>query len=196
MALLCGVKVTAFGIGFGRPYLKLKLFGIEFRLSPWLLGGYTAMKGENTKEPDGFLGQPYYKKVLILLSGVFMNFVLAIICYQINYGSIQIGLWYDIHLTYMMFAEEFRILYAIPMVLPVLKVNFLFYLSLINLMCGVFNLIPFPALDGGWLWIYPLERFFKKFKNFVKFITWLSWSGFAFLMVLQLWLLYYCWFVK
>jgi len=196
MAIFCGVKVKALGIGFGRPYLKLKLFGIEFRLSPWLLGGFTKLKGEKTKESAGLLVQSYFKKVLIALAGVFMNLMLILLCYQINYGSIQVGLWYDIHLIYAIFTKTFTILYEIPFNIPVMKINFLCYLSLINLICLIFNLIPFPPLDGSWLWMFSLERFFKKFKNYIKFITWIERIGFSILMVFQVWLVYYWWFVK
>jgi len=190
MALLCGVKVEEFGIGFGRPYIAKKLFGIEFRLSPWLLGGYTKFKGEKTKEPDGFLAQRYSKKVAILLSGVFINFVLAFVCYLINYGSIKIGLWFDIHLLYSIFAKHFTLFYRISEVLPDIKINYLSYLGIINLTCGIINLIPFPSLDGACIWIYSLERFFK-FENFVKFFTYMLKIGFSILMVLQAWLIYY-----
>ena len=54
-ALLCGVKVEAFSIGFGKPIWHKIIKGIDFRITPLLLGGYTKLKGEENKDPDGFL---------------------------------------------------------------------------------------------------------------------------------------------
>ena len=155
-ALLCGVKVNAFSIGFGKPYLHKKIWGIDFRLTPFLLGGYTALAGEYDKYNRGFLAQPYRKKVIILLSGVLTNFLIAFVCYLINYGSIKIGLNIDFALMKSVFTKNFT---EIFLLLEMFKPNlFLLQLSLISFFCGIFNLIPFPSLDGGFLWLVFLEK--------------------------------------
>ena len=46
-ALLFGVKVESFSIGFGPVLLHKNIRGTDFRLSLIPLGGYCGMKGEN-----------------------------------------------------------------------------------------------------------------------------------------------------
>jgi len=189
-AILCGVKVTAFGIGFGRPYIHKKIWGIDFRLSPWLLGGYTSMKGEYDKAPDGFLAQTYGKKVIIVLAGVLMNLLVAFICYLIAYKDIVLGIWIDWNFIYAAITKNYDRLYAVYLVTnPNLTI---LTISSFNLMCVLFNLIPFPCLDGSLLWILRLEKYMK-FKKFVKVMKYLCWSGFVVLMVGQFVLLYWWW---
>ena len=81
MALFCKVKVEVFSIGFFKPYLHKMWKGIDWRITPWLIGGYCKITGETTTESNGLLYQPYYKKCLILLAGVFVNLMIAFICY-------------------------------------------------------------------------------------------------------------------
>lgn len=188
MALLLGVKVKAFSIGFGKPYLHKTIKGIDYRLSPILLGGYTKLAGEYDKSiSNGFLAQRYHKKAMILLAGVMMNFVLACICYILNYGSIKLGLQIDIALIIAMFSKNIQ---ALVDILMVIKPNiFLLQLSIINLMSVIFNLIPFPALDGGTIWLLLLEK--KIGNNFSNFLKLVSYYGFAMLMLLQAGFIYW-----
>ena len=185
-ALICGVKVEAFSVGFGKPIWHKKLFGIDVRFCPILLGGYTKIAGEFDKRKDGFLAQRYSKKVFILLSGVAMNFLLACICYKINYGSIIEGFTIDMMIFKSIFTKD----YLIPsMIIGNYMPNiFLLQLSLINIICALFNIVPFPALDGGMLWLVLLEN---KIKNFERFMKKIFAYGFAFLMILQFALLIY-----
>lgn len=188
-ARLCGVKVEAFGIGFGKPYIHKKFFGIDFRLSPWLLGGYTAMAGEYDKTPNGFMAQPYHKKVIILSSGVIMNLILAFICYWINYKSFIFGVYIDYMLLKTMFVKNN--LSVLLNIFNAINPNiFLLQLSMLNLFCAIFNLIPFPALDGSLFWIFGMENCFTR-KNFVKFVKYITYIGFTILMIAQLTLLAY-----
>ena len=188
--LICGVKVEAFSIGFGKPIWHKKIFGIDVRLSPILLGGYTKLAGELDKRKDGFLAQRYLKKVIILLSGVAMNFILACICYKINYGSIIKGMAIDLIILKSIFTKDY--LTTALIILDNMPNMFLLQLSLINLMCAIVNIIPFPSLDGGMIWLALLE---KKVKNFEEFIKRIFAFGFAFLMLLQVVILVYIFFL-
>ena len=187
VALLCGVKVEAFSVGFGKPLYKRKIKGIEFRLTPFLLGGYTKLAGEfDKKVKNGFLTQRYSKKILIALAGVTMNFIVAIICYLIHYKSIYIGIMVDTNIFLAVLKGDY--LTMIEVITVFCSNAFLLQLSLINFFCALFNFLPFPALDGALLWILLLE---KKIKNFGKFFKNICQWGFVILMILQFILIYY-----
>lgn len=184
-ALLCGVNVEAFSIGFGRPIISKKIKGIDFRIGWIPLGGYTKLSGEFDKRPKGFLIQPYYKKAIISLAGVFMNFLVACLCYWLNYRSILFGIYFDF-VTFKWLCLK----YYEPLSYLILKYNpnlFLLQLSLINSVCGIFNMLPIPALDGALLWLFWLE---KKVKDFPRFLKKICTIGFIFLIIIQVILLY------
>lgn len=84
VARLCGVRVEVFSIGFGNRIFGWKRNGTDYRLAVFPFGGYVKMAGENPAEertgaPDEFLAQPRWKRLLIILAGPFMNFVLAVV---------------------------------------------------------------------------------------------------------------------
>ncbi len=85
-ARLCGVKVEAFSIGFGRPIFKLVRHGIEYKIG-WLpLGGYVKMKGEaleedSEEEEDSFRYTRWWKKIIIALAGPLSNLLLAVLIF-------------------------------------------------------------------------------------------------------------------
>lgn len=187
VALKCGVGVEAFSIGFGKPMLHKKFKGIDFRITPWLIGGYCKLKGENRKlQKDDFLAQRYSKKFAILIAGVAVNFALACICYWINYGSISMGIKVDLLLMKSIFLKDYT---TALMTIVTLKPNlFLLQLSLFNLFCAIFNLLPFPALDGGTIWLLLFEKVWKK--NFVKILNLISTIGFITLMVIQAYIIW------
>lgn len=84
VARLCGVRVEVFSIGFGNRIFGWKRNGTDYRLAILPFGGYVRMAGENPAEertgaPDEFLSQARWKRLLIILAGPFMNFVLAFV---------------------------------------------------------------------------------------------------------------------
>lgn len=78
-AKLCGVRVLEFAIGMGPAIWKKQ--GAETLYSVRLLpiGGYCAMEGEDSEsdDPRAFTNQHPLKKVLILVAGAGMNFLLG-----------------------------------------------------------------------------------------------------------------------
>lgn len=187
VASLCGVKVKAYSIGFGRPYLKKKNFGIEFRITPWLLGGYVELEGEQTKIKNGFLAQRYIKKVLILIAGCFVNILLSCIVYQYMYNSIQFGFWVDWNLIKILFTKDFV---KGAYIIANLKPNFfLMQLTLISTFCAITNLLPLPALDGGTIWLLWLEKIYKK--KFATILTKINQMGFLLLLIAQIIIIYW-----
>lgn len=189
-ALLCGVKVEKFSIGFGKPILHKKLKGIDFAIAPILIGGYTKLSGEFDKRPNGLLAQRYSKKVFIILAGVFSNLIVALICYLLNYKSISLGITIDWALLVAIFSKNLQIVESILRIFP--SNMFLLQLGLLNFGCFLFNSLPFPALDGSLLWLVLLE---KKVKHLGLFIKKVCGIGFVVLMILQLIIIYCVYFI-
>lgn len=93
VARLCGVRVEVFSIGFGNRIFGWKRGETDYRLAVFPFGGYVRMAGENPAEertgaPYEFLAQPRRKRLLIILAGPFMNFVLAFV---VMWGLYMVG---------------------------------------------------------------------------------------------------------
>lgn len=185
VALCCGIGVKAFSIGFGKPYLHKTIKGIDFRLSPLPFGGYCDLKGmELAKEKDDFLAHRYFHKFAILIAGVTINILLALGIYLAHFGSISIGFQLDILLLQAMFSRNYIVIEYIFRNIPINI--FLLQLSMLNLFCGLSNLIPIVPLDGGLIWYYMIE---KKLSEVVK--KFLHVSGWIFVIGIQLVILWW-----
>ena len=75
------VQVNEFAIGFGPKIFQKKIGETMYSLRCIPLGGYCAIEGEdgNSESEHSFANISWYKKILILVAGVFMNAVLAIV---------------------------------------------------------------------------------------------------------------------
>ena len=90
-AKLCGVKVLAFSIGWGKKIFSFKKGDTEYCISLLPMGGYCKMKGEEILDDDtvyedntgALSAAPAWKKAIIYFAGPFMNLVFAIICFSI-----------------------------------------------------------------------------------------------------------------
>ena len=77
-AKLCGVKVNEFAIGMGPLLLHRQKGETEYSLRLLPIGGFCAMEGEEegvSDDPRAFPNRPWYQRLIILLAGVFMNFL-------------------------------------------------------------------------------------------------------------------------
>ncbi len=96
-AKLLGVQVLRFSLGFGRPLLQWRRGETEYWISIVPLGGYVKMAG---LEDEGLAGEleggkasvpvdparafdqrPLWARMIIILAGVTMNFIVAVIVY-------------------------------------------------------------------------------------------------------------------
>lgn len=92
VAMKLGLRVEAFSIGFGKPIWRKKVNGVEYRISPILLGGYVSIPDvdpegtkalEGAREKEGSCSVrtkiPAWKEILVAVAGPSMNLVLAMV---------------------------------------------------------------------------------------------------------------------
>lgn len=89
-ARLCGIRVEAFSIGFGKPIIKFRKKETDYRIG-WLpLGGFIRMKGENpddevTDTIGSFQHSAWWKKAVVAFSGPLANLLLAMLIFILSY---------------------------------------------------------------------------------------------------------------
>lgn len=139
VAKLCGCGVDIFSVGFLKPVWRKKIGKTIYQITPFLLGGFTKLKGEmdgNSKDKDAFTNLIYSKKIWIILAGVTFNFILA---------GILIGIC---KITY---------------------IDVIYKIALLNILLGVSNLLPIPPLDGSYPITIPIfEKVFGKKEGYRK----------------------------
>lgn len=93
VAKLCGAKVKTFSVGMGRKIFSYTRNETEYTISMLPLGGYVNIAGmspedELTGEPWEYLQLAAWKRMLIVLAGPAMNFVLAFLIYFFLFTSL------------------------------------------------------------------------------------------------------------
>ena len=99
MARLAGITVEAFSIGWGKPILKKKINGVEYRLGLFPVGGYCKMKGDSEfeeayknseegkiAEKGSFYAVSPFGRILACFGGPFFNFVFAVLVLSVIWG--------------------------------------------------------------------------------------------------------------
>jgi len=98
-ARLAGIDVEAFSIGWGRPILKKKIKGVEYRLGMFPVGGYCKMRGdgefqevwennEKGEQPEKgtFYGTSPLGRIIACFGGPFFNMVFAALVLSFIWG--------------------------------------------------------------------------------------------------------------
>lgn len=91
MARKFGIAVEEFGFGYPPRLFSLKKKGMiwSFNLLPF--GGFVRMKGEDlVSGKDSFAAQPKLVRLLVLLAGVAMNFILGVVLFGAIYTKLGI----------------------------------------------------------------------------------------------------------
>lgn len=80
-AKLSGIKVLEFSIGMGPKLLQKQKGETKYSLRLLPVGGYCAMEGEDStnSDPRSFRNAKLWKRMMVLLAGPLMNFVLGFI---------------------------------------------------------------------------------------------------------------------
>lgn len=92
VARWCGVKVTRFSVGFGKPFWRKRCGDTEWCLAPIPLGGYVKMV--DTREGDvaeadlpyAFDRQHPAKRIAIVAAGPLTNLALAVLLYGLSFS--------------------------------------------------------------------------------------------------------------
>ena len=92
---LCGIGIEEFSIGFGPKILGWRKKEIDYSLRAIPLGGYVRFTGEDeaSDNPRAFNNMPVWKRMLVAVAGVSMNFITAFLAILILfnvYGAIQL----------------------------------------------------------------------------------------------------------
>lgn len=90
MARRVGMRVEAFGIGFGRPIYRWIRDGVEWRLN-WLpFGGYVKIAGQDNEEadwenpaPDTFYGRSPWARIKVAAAGPIANLIFALAVFSL-----------------------------------------------------------------------------------------------------------------
>ena len=87
-AKISGVKVEEFGLGFPPRIFAKKKGGTIFSLNLIPFGGFVKLLGleEEKKDSHSFSAKSVWSRAFILISGVFMNFVFAIVVFTLGFS--------------------------------------------------------------------------------------------------------------
>jgi regulator of sigma E protease len=94
-----GIEVEAFSIGWGKPILKKKAGGVEYRLGMFPIGGYCKMKGENEfreayeshasaipRTKGAFYSVSPFRRIIVAAAGPGFNLLFAVLVFSIVWG--------------------------------------------------------------------------------------------------------------
>lgn len=96
-------KINEFSIGMGPAIFKRKMkSGEQFSIRAFPLGGFCAFEGEDDDkdDPNAFNNKKPWQRILVLIAGAFMNYVLAILIIILSmsiYGQTVMGVQYARH---------------------------------------------------------------------------------------------------
>ena len=87
-AKACGVQVNEFAIFMGPAIFKKKIGNTLYSLRCIPFGGYCAMEGEDSdsENPHAFTRAARWKRVIILVAGAAMNFLVGLIIIAVTLG--------------------------------------------------------------------------------------------------------------
>lgn len=81
-----GIRVEQFAFGFGKAIVKWQRGPTEYRINWIPLGGYVKPAGEDIQnssgDPDEYFAKPWYKRLVVVLAGATMNYVLALVLFS------------------------------------------------------------------------------------------------------------------
>ena len=179
-----GIKIAVFSIGFGPRLIGRKWRGTEYRLSLIPLGGYVLPEIDDEKE---FFTIPVNKRIWMALGGPIASFLFPVLCFSLVF-SVRNGLSLaNVFVKPVLQAVD--LLLAMAMALPRIFThseqlsgivgivaqggNFVGtnlqnawqFAVLISLNLAVLNLLPVPALDGGKVFLYLLEKIHPKLQR-------------------------------
>jgi regulator of sigma E protease len=180
-AKLTGIPIAVFSVGFGPKIWKYKKRETEYCISIFPLGGYILPAINDEKE---FYQIPVLKRIIFCIGGPLANVFLPVIVLSIlnifNPGSSLAGIFIN------PFIKTSNLLFNMLQTIPKIFVspenlsgivgivntgsqfiassfqNTIKLFILLSLNLAVFNMLPIPALDGGKIFLYLLEKIHPK----------------------------------
>ena len=97
-AILQGIYVDGFSIGFGPSIIKKKINNITYSFRAFPLGGFVSFPDEDqngieANDPNLLKNRPLFQRIIVISAGVFANLLLAYIILIINIETV--GIQYD-----------------------------------------------------------------------------------------------------
>ena len=94
-AILQGIYVDGFSIGFGPAIIKKKYKDITYSFRAFPLGGFVSFPDEelndiNPKDPNLLKNRPIYQRIIVISAGVFANLILAYTILILNVTTVGI----------------------------------------------------------------------------------------------------------
>lgn len=99
-ARICGIKVTAFSLGWGPAAIHKEINGVDYRIGFFPVGGYCTMAGEsdfrkvyenrkNGVEPEkgDFYGASPVRRMITSFAGPFFNLIFSVIVFSVVMGA-------------------------------------------------------------------------------------------------------------
>lgn len=182
----------------------------EYRLAPIPCGGFCSMRGEghDSGSSHDLMSKPYYQKVLVALGGAIANIVTGwlalLVIVATNVGIVKAN--YIIYTTLVSVIKSvaihtYNLFTGVTMLSRWTEITesvsgvmtfqgFVLEFGVLSIIMALFNLLPFPALDGSLPFLWGLEKILGK-KNGELVSSILIAVGFWFLMVVQVLLIFY-----
>ena len=187
----------------------------EYRIAPIPFGGFCSMEGEivetNKKNSKDLASKPYYQKVVVAMGGAIANIItgfaaiVAVLAPNLGFFKAVKNTFLALvatsveayHYTLLLFTGKEPLAKWGEITEGVAQISgigeFTIYFGILSVIMALFNLIPFPALDGSLPILWGLEKVFGKKKG-QKIAHVLAMFGIIILMTLQVLIVVY-WFL-
>jgi regulator of sigma E protease len=183
-ARIAGIPISIFSIGFGPRLIGITRGQTEYRLSLIPLGGYVLPGVESEEE---YFRIPVNQRIVMSIGGPAASLILPFLCFSlVNWVEKGPSLT---HLIITPLVQLSNLLYQMSLTIPLIFqqpdqlsgivgivaqggsfignsiLNGLLFTALISLNLALLNLLPIPALDGGKILLYMLEKITPKFSR-------------------------------
>ena len=213
IACLVGKKPKILSVGLWKPYISIRIKGIQFRLTPFILGGFVSFTDNFNNSMEEVKKLSLYKQLYIYTSGCFGNIISGILL-------IGFCCWYlfrDFTLLFTFINENLILFYSVMTMVftdTITSINidtlFVFIDQIANInnitirfaiigsllfgslsfITGLINLIPIPPIDGWHIVQGIIEK--VRGRNFsYKTNLALTYFGISFVVVFNLYIIFY-----
>ncbi len=200
-AKMCGIPIQRFSVGFGPKLVGFKLGETSYWLSAIPLGGYVLP----TLDESEARSLPLHKSILFAVGGPVANMVTAylglIVLGRLHFGLSAVDmlsfattqLWIDLQQMAQAIPMLFTGVGEISGIVGIVAIGgsqfgstlagLLAFSVAINLNLAIFNLLPFPPLDGGRIAFAVLEKIYRPIFRIQAPVTLAGWVIMLGLMV-------------